>query len=136
HGASSTMRVVGAPPILPRAPRRPPAGVAGAGAAGQPAGQPAGPVPPEQFLHGFTVDIMSHPAADRDDVEQHFADSVLKLRAATPAAAGDRDPAGAVRPGSALTAERCLELFGAQLTSRHLDLAARWLPEYRAGCYP
>jgi len=79
---------------------------------------------------------MSHPAADRDDVEQHFADSVLKLRAATPpTSAGGRDPAAAVRPGSALTAERCLELFDAQLTSRHLDVAARWLRKNGAGFY-
>jgi len=71
---------------------------------------------------------MSHPAADRDEAEQHFADSVLKLRAASPPASfADRDLAGAVRPGSALTGQRCLELFDAQLASRHLDLAARWL---------
>src|SRR5205814_1413318 len=47
----------------------------------------------------------------------------------------DRDLAGAVRPGSALTGQRCLELFDAQLTSRHLDLAARWLRKIGAGFY-
>ena len=79
---------------------------------------------------------MSHPAADRDEAEQHFADSVLKLRAASPPASfADRDLAGAVRPGSALTGQRCLELFDAQLASRHLDLAARWLRKTGAGFY-
>jgi 2-oxoisovalerate dehydrogenase E1 component len=79
---------------------------------------------------------MSHPAADRDEAEQHFADSVLKLRAASPPASfADRDLAGAVRPGSALTGQRCLELFDAQLASRHLDLAARWLRKIGAGFY-
>ena len=45
------------------------------------------------------------------------------------------DPAAAVRPGSALTGERCLELFDAQLASRHLDVAARWLRARDAGFY-
>jgi 2-oxoisovalerate dehydrogenase E1 component len=34
-----------------------------------------------------------------------------------------------------LTPARCLELFGAQLASRHLDLAARWLRARHAGFY-
>jgi 2-oxoisovalerate dehydrogenase E1 component len=79
---------------------------------------------------------MSHPAAERDEAEQHFADSVLKLRGGSPPASfADRDLLGAVRPGSALTGQRCLELFDAQLTSRHLDLAARWLRKIGAGFY-
>ena len=85
---------------------------------------------------GFTVDNMSHPADSRDEVEQNFADSVLKLRAAsTPDSPGGQDLPGAIRPGSALTGERCLELFDAQLASRHLDLAARWLRKRKAGFY-
>jgi 2-oxoisovalerate dehydrogenase E1 component len=85
---------------------------------------------------GFTVDNMSHPADRRDEVEQNFADSVLKLRAAsTPVSLGGQDPPGAIRAGSALTGERCLELFDAQLASRHLDLAARWLRQRKAGFY-
>jgi 2-oxoisovalerate dehydrogenase E1 component len=75
---------------------------------------------------------MSHPADRRDEVEQHFADSVLKLRAVTP---GGQELSAAVRAGSALTGERCLELFDAQLASRHLDLAARWLRQRGAGFY-
>jgi 2-oxoisovalerate dehydrogenase E1 component len=130
------MGMVGAPPILPRAPPRQSVGVATSVTAKSAAGPPVRPVPLAQFRRGFTVDIMSHPAADRDEAEQHFADSVLKLRAASPPASfADRDLAGAVRPGSALTGQRCLELFDAQLASRHLDLAARWLRKIGAGFY-
>jgi 2-oxoisovalerate dehydrogenase E1 component len=86
--------------------------------------------------NGFTVDSMSHPADRRDEVEQHFADSVLKLRAVTPPASlGGQELSVSVRAGSALTGERCLELFDAQLASRHLDLAARWLRQRGAGFY-
>jgi 2-oxoisovalerate dehydrogenase E1 component len=41
----------------------------------------------------------------------------------------------AVRPGSALTIGRCLELFDAQVASRHLDAAARWLRSRDTGFY-
>ena len=85
---------------------------------------------------GFTVENMSHPADSRDEVEQNFADAVLKLRVAgTQDSLGGQDLPGAIRPGSALTGERCLELFDAQLASRHLDLAARWLRKRKAGFY-
>ncbi len=40
-----------------------------------------------------------------------------------------------IRPGSALSRQRCLELFEAQLGSRHCDLAARWLRAANAGFY-
>lgn len=40
-----------------------------------------------------------------------------------------------VLPDPALTAERCAELFDAQLGSRHLDLAARWLRGRGRGYY-
>ncbi len=92
-------------------------------------------------------------AQERDAVERHFARSILAMLTVTPqpsygngeqgrqatlpeesppAGAG---PAAAVRPGSALTGERCLELFDAQLASRHLDVAARWLRSRNAGFY-
>src|SRR5260370_340907 len=67
---------------------------------------------------------------ERDPVEKHFAEALWELKTPPRQPFGisserlDRDP---VRPGSALTGERCLELFEAQLASRHLDLAARWL---------
>jgi 2-oxoisovalerate dehydrogenase E1 component len=40
-----------------------------------------------------------------------------------------------VRLGSNLTAARCLELFDAQITSRHLDEAGRWLRGRGSGYY-
>src|SRR5579875_3201703 len=40
-----------------------------------------------------------------------------------------------VRPGSGLSVARCLELYRAQLGSRHLDLAAAWLRERNLGFY-
>jgi 2-oxoisovalerate dehydrogenase E1 component len=74
-------------------------------------------------------------------VERHFSSSILALPAVTPGpspgrgAAAHPGPAAPVRPGSALTGQRCLELFGAQLASRHLDIAARWLRARNAGFY-
>ncbi len=41
----------------------------------------------------------------------------------------------AIQPGSSLSVARCLELFDAQLASRHLDVAARWLRARGAGYY-
>ncbi len=47
-----------------------------------------------------------------------------------------QDPAARpVRPGSKLTAARCLELLDAQMASRHLDEAARWLRGRGTGYY-
>ncbi|MFD4294594.1 thiamine pyrophosphate-dependent enzyme [Rhodococcus sp. NPDC058505] len=40
-----------------------------------------------------------------------------------------------MRPGSGLTVQRCLDLFDAQLVSRHLDLAARRLRAAARGYY-
>lgn len=65
-----------------------------------------------------------------DPVGAHFAAAVRSMTAAT-----DRVPAGFVRAGSSLTVERCLDLFDAQLTSRHLDLAARRLRASGHGFY-
>jgi 2-oxoisovalerate dehydrogenase E1 component len=48
---------------------------------------------------------------------------------------GPRLRSGMIREGSALRAARCAELFDAQLTSRHIDLAARWLQSKGAGFY-
>src|SRR5260370_37231922 len=67
---------------------------------------------------------------ERDPVEKHFAEALWELKTPPRQPFGisseglDRDP---VRPGSALTGEGCLGLFEAQLASRRLDLAARWL---------
>ena len=75
-----------------------------------------------------------------DFAEQRLLAALRELRApgsadspsgtsATPSA---RDP---VRSGSSLTVGRCLELFDAQLASRHTDHAARWLRARAAGYY-
>ncbi len=57
-----------------------------------------------------------------ESIDAHFIEVVSAL-----APAPATDPRLPVREGSALTGERCLELFDAQVASRHLDLAARWL---------
>ncbi|MGA3488135.1 transketolase C-terminal domain-containing protein [Micromonosporaceae bacterium DT55] len=44
-----------------------------------------------------------------------------------------RDPAGPVRDGTALTGALARELVDAQIVSRHLDLAARWLHSFGEG---
>jgi len=78
---------------------------------------------------------MSHPAEEPDPLERHFAEAIRALETAAAAPPAAADPAGPIRPGSALTGERCMELFDAQLASRHLDLAARWLRARNAGFY-
>ena len=62
-----------------------------------------------------------------------------RFRAAVGALAGpeqaETDPLRPVLAGSALTGSGVLELFDAQLASRHLDLAARWLRSFGEGFY-
>jgi 2-oxoisovalerate dehydrogenase E1 component len=65
------------------------------------------------------------------NLDERFRDAVSALSA--PGAR--RAPDDAVRDGSALTGSRALELFDAQLASRHLDLAARWLRSFNEGFY-
>jgi 2-oxoisovalerate dehydrogenase E1 component len=67
----------------------------------------------------------------RDPVDEEFADAV---RALVPAGSRRR-PELSVRDGSALTGAGCVELFEAQATSRHLDLAARRLRAEGDGFY-
>ncbi|HET9602627.1 MAG TPA: thiamine pyrophosphate-dependent enzyme, partial [Acidimicrobiales bacterium] len=52
-----------------------------------------------------------------------------------PAPPTERPPTAAIRDGSRLTGALALELFDAQLQSRHLDLAARWLRSRGQGYY-
>ncbi|MEU9884041.1 thiamine pyrophosphate-dependent enzyme [Sphaerisporangium sp. NPDC051011] len=66
----------------------------------------------------------------RDAVETHFTESVAALSPGT-----RRDPALPIRPGTTLTGAHCRELFEIQLTSRLLDIAARWLREQGEGFY-
>ncbi|HEV8650389.1 MAG TPA: thiamine pyrophosphate-dependent enzyme [Actinomycetes bacterium] len=65
-----------------------------------------------------------------ESIDAHFIEAVSAF-APGPA----RDPRLPVREGSSLTGERCLELFEAQLASRHLDVAARWLRGQGTGFY-
>src|SRR5437764_1903357 len=79
------------------------------------------------------------------DQAESFARAVRAMRPGNALAAdgeSGRQPFGMkyggpvpVRPGSALGVPVCRELFGAQLGSRHLDLAARWLRERERGYY-
>ncbi|MBO4206739.1 thiamine pyrophosphate-dependent enzyme [Micromonospora echinofusca] len=65
------------------------------------------------------------------DLDERFREAVAGLAAAT----HRRVPTDPVREGSTLTGERALELLDAQLTSRQLDLAARWLRSFGEGYY-
>ena len=79
-------------------------------------------------------------ASGPDLAEQRLTRAIRDLRPAAggPAGVADRGPAHLgqpVRPSSGLTVARCLNLLDAQLASRHLDLAARWLRARGAGYY-
>ncbi|WP_242909956.1 thiamine pyrophosphate-dependent enzyme [Actinomadura terrae] len=63
-------------------------------------------------------------ASDAEPADAHFLEKAASLK-----------PSGASRPQGPLTGERCLELFDAQLGSRHLDLAARRLRARGHGFY-
>jgi 2-oxoisovalerate dehydrogenase E1 component len=65
------------------------------------------------------------------DLDEHFRACVGGL--AVPETLGD--PEAPVRPGTSLTGALALDLFEAQLASRHLDLAARWLRSFGKGFY-
>jgi 2-oxoisovalerate dehydrogenase E1 component len=76
-----------------------------------------------------------------DPAEQHFRTAVRELRASRPGGPGTAPGSPGPAPdrsglaGSALAPERCLALFDAQLASRHLDSAARWLRSRGASYY-
>ncbi|HEV2376381.1 MAG TPA: thiamine pyrophosphate-dependent enzyme, partial [Streptosporangiaceae bacterium] len=79
----------------------------------------------------------------RDAVERNFTDTILALEDVTThdplaepqAPASEAALRAPVRPGSSLTGALCLDLFGAQLASRHLDIAARFLRSQGSGFY-
>lgn len=66
-----------------------------------------------------------------EQIDEHFIDAVSRMSASGGIRAGG-DP---VRDGTRLMVSRCVELFDAQLGSRHLDLAARWLRAQGKGFY-
>jgi|GEM_PF-16119 len=65
------------------------------------------------------------------DLDERFR-SALGGLAAAPARP---DPDAPITDGSALSGTRARELFEAQVASRHLDLAARWLRSFGEGYY-
>ncbi|WP_433726256.1 thiamine pyrophosphate-dependent enzyme [Actinoplanes sp. CA-051413] len=65
------------------------------------------------------------------NLDERFRDAVSALQPSGRRPAPDEP----IRDGSALTGARARELFDAQLTSRHLDLAARWLRSFNEGFY-
>jgi 2-oxoisovalerate dehydrogenase E1 component len=80
-----------------------------------------------------TGETAGQERAGQDLAEQRLARAIRELGTAQPAVRPA--PYDAIRPGSGLSIARCLELFDAQLASRHLDQAARWLRAREAGYY-
>jgi 2-oxoisovalerate dehydrogenase E1 component len=64
------------------------------------------------------------------DLDERFRTAIAALPPGPSAVAG-----GPIREGSRLVADDALELFDAQVASRHLDLAARWLRSFGEGFY-
>ncbi|MFC3500651.1 thiamine pyrophosphate-dependent enzyme [Micromonospora krabiensis] len=62
-------------------------------------------------------------------------DRVRETLAALAAPPRRRDPAEPVSDGATLTGAQALDLFDAQVTSRQLDLAGRWLRSFGEGFY-
>ncbi len=67
------------------------------------------------------------------ELDAGFRAAVAALAAA--GASGPVDPEAAVPPSPTLTGSLARDLFDAQLASRHLDLAARWLRDFHEGYY-
>jgi 2-oxoisovalerate dehydrogenase E1 component len=74
---------------------------------------------------------MLGPVTTPQNIDERFRDAVAALRPP----ASRRAPDDPVRAGATLTGARAAQLFDAQLTSRHLDLAARWLRSFHEGFY-
>ncbi|MFI6269237.1 thiamine pyrophosphate-dependent enzyme [Micromonospora zamorensis] len=66
---------------------------------------------------------------------QDLDDRFRETLAALPAAQRRRDPADPVTDDAPLTGAQVLDLFDAQVTSRQLDLAGRWLRSFGEGFY-
>src|SRR5262245_17764661 len=73
------------------------------------------------------------PVTTPQELDERFRAKVGALSDA--AADRARDPRTPVRIGTKLTGAVAVELFDAQLASRHLDLAARWLRDFHEGYY-
>ena len=66
-----------------------------------------------------------------EPIDEHFLTAVSAMSGS----ARERSHEDALRDGSSLTVGDCLALFDAQVGSRHLDLAARWLRSHGNGYY-
>jgi 2-oxoisovalerate dehydrogenase E1 component len=66
-----------------------------------------------------------------EPIDEHFTITISAMSGST----GERSHDDAVCDGSSLTVGHCLALLDAQLGSRHLDLAARWLRSQGKGYY-
>ncbi|MGW5576326.1 thiamine pyrophosphate-dependent enzyme [Micromonospora chokoriensis] len=66
---------------------------------------------------------------------QDLDDRFRETLAALPAAERRRDPADSITDDAPLTGAQVLDLFDAQVTSRQLDLAGRWLRSFGEGFY-
>jgi 2-oxoisovalerate dehydrogenase E1 component len=77
------------------------------------------------------VGVASWPA-DLDDLERSLLTAISGLEPSSAVGAGPQAP---LAPGSSLTAAGLDHVFGAQLASRHLDHAARWLRAQGEGFY-
>jgi len=91
------------------------------------------PRPPAGGAGQGGAELSGAEASAPDLAEQRLARAIRELGASHPSVR----PAlyDAIQPGSSLSVARCLELFDAQLASRHLDVAARWLRARGAGYY-
>jgi 2-oxoisovalerate dehydrogenase E1 component len=68
-----------------------------------------------------------------EQIDEYFTTTVTAMADHTGPGTPDRDEP--VEAGSGLSVQQVLELFDAQLGSRHLDLAARWLRSKGKGFY-
>ena len=66
-----------------------------------------------------------------EPIDEHFTTTVSALSGSEQ----KRSPDDALGDGSSLTVGQCLAVFDAQVGSRHLDLAARWLRSAGKGYY-
>ena len=92
-----------------------------------------GPRPRPHASDGSGREAGGGDVAGQELAEQRLARAIRDLAPGRPATVPAADDA--VAAGSGLSVARCLELFDAQLASRHTDLAARWLRARGAGFY-
>ena len=70
-----------------------------------------------------------------EDLDRHFREAVAGLRSADTAIEALDRPGGGPDPRTALDRRTALDLFDAQLESRHADAAARWMQQQGRGYY-